>query len=79
MADGSESMVAMLSSTPALTEEGTRLDDAHHGVSGETWAQVRKHYDDDQVAALVFPVAAEEGREAWAQPSARGRANASLS
>lgn len=41
----------------ALTEEGTRLADAHHGVSDETWAQVRKHYDDDQVAALVAPVA----------------------
>jgi AhpD family alkylhydroperoxidase len=37
----------------ALTEEGTRLADAHHGVSDETWAQVRKHYDDDQVGALV--------------------------
>jgi alkylhydroperoxidase family enzyme len=22
-------------------------------VSDETWAQVRKHYDDDQIAALV--------------------------
>jgi AhpD family alkylhydroperoxidase len=37
----------------ALTEEGTRLADAHHGVSDETWAEVRKHYDDDQVGALV--------------------------
>jgi AhpD family alkylhydroperoxidase len=41
----------------ALTEEGTRLADAHHGVSDETWAQVRKHYDDDQTAALVSLVA----------------------
>src|ERR1700724_3110984 len=41
----------------ALTEEGTRLADAHHGVSDETWAQVRKHYDDDQIAALVCGVA----------------------
>ncbi|HEX4252190.1 MAG TPA: carboxymuconolactone decarboxylase family protein [Pseudonocardia sp.] len=41
----------------ALSEEGTRLADAHHGVSDETWAQVRKHYDDDQVAALVSLVA----------------------
>jgi AhpD family alkylhydroperoxidase len=41
----------------ALTEEGTRLADAHHGVSDETWAQVRKHYDDDQIAALVYLVA----------------------
>ena len=37
----------------ALTEEGTRLADAYHGVSDETWAQVRKHYDDDQITALV--------------------------
>ncbi|SNT63080.1 alkylhydroperoxidase AhpD family core domain-containing protein [Streptosporangium subroseum] len=41
----------------ALAEEGTRLADAYHGVSDETWAQVRKHYDDDQVAALVYLVA----------------------
>jgi AhpD family alkylhydroperoxidase len=41
----------------ALAEEGTRLADAHTGVSDETWAQVRKHYDDDQIAALVSLVA----------------------
>ena len=41
----------------ALAEEGTRLADACQGVSDETWAQVRKHYDDDQIAALVFLVA----------------------
>jgi AhpD family alkylhydroperoxidase len=41
----------------ALTEEGTRLADANAGVSDETWAQVRKHYDDDQTAALVSLVA----------------------
>ncbi|MEU0300272.1 carboxymuconolactone decarboxylase family protein [Streptomyces sp. NPDC006175] len=41
----------------ALAEEGTRLADAQPGVSDETWAQVRKHYDDDQVAALVSLVA----------------------
>jgi len=41
----------------ALAEEGTRLADACHGVSDETWAQVRKHYDDDQIAALVCLVA----------------------
>ncbi|NUU24030.1 MAG: carboxymuconolactone decarboxylase family protein [Streptomycetaceae bacterium] len=41
----------------ALAEEGTRLADAHHGVSDETWELVRKHYDDDQVAALVYQVA----------------------
>jgi AhpD family alkylhydroperoxidase len=41
----------------ALAEEGTRLADACDGVSDETWAQVRKHYDDDQIAALVSLVA----------------------
>ena len=41
----------------ALAEEGTRLADAYQGVSDETWDQVRQHYDDDQVAALVSLVA----------------------
>jgi AhpD family alkylhydroperoxidase len=41
----------------ALAEEATRLADAHQGVSDETWTQVRKHYDDDQIAALVYLVA----------------------
>ncbi|MFI9202899.1 carboxymuconolactone decarboxylase family protein [Streptomyces sp. NPDC053048] len=41
----------------ALAEEGTRIADAHQGVSDETWDQVRKHYDDDQIAALVSLVA----------------------
>ncbi|MCE3554107.1 carboxymuconolactone decarboxylase family protein [Pseudonocardia sp. RS11V-5] len=41
----------------AFAEEGTRLADAHEGVSDETWARVRAHYDEDQVAALVCLVA----------------------
>jgi AhpD family alkylhydroperoxidase len=41
----------------ALTEEGTRIADGHQGVSDETWAQVRKHYDDDQTAVLVCAIA----------------------
>jgi len=41
----------------AFAEEGTRLADAYQGVSDETWALVRKHYDDDQLAALVCVVA----------------------
>jgi AhpD family alkylhydroperoxidase len=41
----------------ALAEEGTRFADAHHGVSDDTWAQVREHFDDDQIAALVSLVA----------------------
>ncbi|MFF7177995.1 carboxymuconolactone decarboxylase family protein [Streptomyces sp. NPDC008121] len=38
----------------ALAEEGTLLGD--RGVSDETWAEVRKHYDDDQVGTLVCVV-----------------------
>ncbi|WP_410667639.1 carboxymuconolactone decarboxylase family protein [Amycolatopsis sp. cmx-4-68] len=41
----------------ALAEEGTRLADAADGVSDETWARVREHYDDEQVVALVALVA----------------------
>ncbi|WP_280254650.1 carboxymuconolactone decarboxylase family protein [Nocardia wallacei] len=41
----------------ALAEEGTRLADAHHGVSDETWAAVQKHYDDEQIGALVSAIA----------------------
>lgn len=41
----------------AFAEEGTRLADACHGVSDETWDQARGHYDDDQIAALVCLVA----------------------
>lgn len=40
----------------ALAEDGTRLADGH-GVSDEIWAQVRKHYDDDQIVALVSLIA----------------------
>ncbi|MCX2922715.1 carboxymuconolactone decarboxylase family protein [Streptomyces sp. NEAU-W12] len=49
---------------PAPAEEGTRLGDAHHGVSDETWARVRKHDDDDDrtaaLAALVTLVNAAD-------------------
>ena len=41
----------------ALAEEGTRLADASPGVSDETWARVRAHYDDDQIVALIAEVA----------------------
>ena len=40
-----------------LTEQGTRIADAHHGVSDEAWDQVREHYEDDQIAALVALIA----------------------
>ncbi|HEY7177247.1 MAG TPA: carboxymuconolactone decarboxylase family protein [Micromonosporaceae bacterium] len=41
----------------ALAEEGTRIADAYPGVSDETWTELRKHYDDDQLGALVCLVA----------------------
>ncbi|MDR7170621.1 AhpD family alkylhydroperoxidase [Nocardia kruczakiae] len=41
----------------ALTEEGTRLADVHRGISEETWEQVRKHYDDEQIGALISLIA----------------------
>lgn len=37
----------------ALAEESARLADNPHGVTEETWQEVRKHYDDEQIAALV--------------------------
>ena len=40
-----------------LTEQGTRIADAAGGVSDEAWANAAKHYDDDQLAALVSLVA----------------------
>ncbi|MEV6136006.1 carboxymuconolactone decarboxylase family protein [Nocardia sp. NPDC051990] len=40
----------------ALAEEATRIGDGR-GVSDETWEQVRKHYDDDQTAALIVAIA----------------------
>jgi AhpD family alkylhydroperoxidase len=41
----------------ALAEEGTRLADASEGVSDEVWAEATKHYDSDQLAALVAVIA----------------------
>jgi|SRR5215468_5855164 len=40
-----------------LTEEGTRIADGAGGVSDEVWANAAKHYDDDQLAALVSLIA----------------------
>ncbi|MFJ6385061.1 carboxymuconolactone decarboxylase family protein [Kitasatospora sp. NPDC092039] len=36
-----------------LAEEGTRLADAAGGVSDEVWENAAKHYDEEQMAALV--------------------------
>jgi AhpD family alkylhydroperoxidase len=41
----------------ALTEQGTRIADAAGGVPDEAWANAAKHYDDDQLAALVCLIA----------------------
>ncbi|GAA3512187.1 carboxymuconolactone decarboxylase family protein [Actinocatenispora rupis] len=41
-----------------LAEQGTRIADAAGGVSDELWATLRKHYDDEQLAALVCTLAA---------------------
>ncbi|MFC9440822.1 carboxymuconolactone decarboxylase family protein [Nocardia sp. NPDC057030] len=40
----------------ALTEEATRIADSA-GVSEEVWQEVRKHYDEDQAAALISAIA----------------------
>ena len=40
-----------------LTEQGTRIADAAGGVTDEAWAKAAKHYDDDQLAALVALIA----------------------
>ncbi|AIJ11750.1 carboxymuconolactone decarboxylase family protein [Streptomyces violaceoruber] len=41
----------------AVTEEGTRIADASGGVSDEVWAEAAKHYDEDQLAALISLIA----------------------
>src|SRR3984957_8882374 len=40
-----------------LAEQGTRIADAAGGVTDEAWANTAKHYDDDQLAALVSLIA----------------------
>jgi alkylhydroperoxidase family enzyme len=40
-----------------VTEQGTRIADAAGGVSDEAWANASKHYDSDQLAALVCTIA----------------------
>jgi AhpD family alkylhydroperoxidase len=40
-----------------LTELGTRIADAAGGVTDEAWANAAKHYDTDQLAALVCIIA----------------------
>jgi AhpD family alkylhydroperoxidase len=45
-----------------LAEQGTRLADAAGGVTDEAWANAAKHYDDEQLGALVALIA---GINAW--------------
>ena len=40
-----------------LTEQGTRIADAAGGVPDEVWANAAKHYDEDQLTALVSLIA----------------------
>jgi AhpD family alkylhydroperoxidase len=40
-----------------LTEQGTRIADAAGGVTDDAWADAAKHYDEDQLAALVSLIA----------------------
>ncbi|MDN3024021.1 carboxymuconolactone decarboxylase family protein [Streptomyces sp. S.PB5] len=40
-----------------LAEEGTRIADAAGGVSDEVWANAAKHYDEEQLAALIGIIA----------------------
>ncbi|WP_367047582.1 carboxymuconolactone decarboxylase family protein [Streptomyces sp. Je 1-332] len=41
----------------ALAEQGTRIADAAGGVPDDVWAAAAKHYDDEQLAALVSLIA----------------------
>jgi alkylhydroperoxidase family enzyme len=40
-----------------LAEQGTRIADAAGGVTDEAWANAAKHYDTEQLAALVCTIA----------------------
>jgi AhpD family alkylhydroperoxidase len=40
-----------------LAEQGTRIADASEGVTDEAWTNAAKHYDEEQLAALVAVIA----------------------
>ncbi|HEY8457837.1 MAG TPA: carboxymuconolactone decarboxylase family protein [Actinopolymorphaceae bacterium] len=40
-----------------LAEQGTRIADAAGGVTDEAWANAAKHYDEEQLSALVCVIA----------------------
>jgi alkylhydroperoxidase family enzyme len=47
----------MPSALPRVTEQGTRIADAAGGVTHEACAHAAKHYNEDQLAALVSSIA----------------------
>ncbi|WP_256640389.1 MULTISPECIES: carboxymuconolactone decarboxylase family protein [Streptomyces] len=40
-----------------LTEQGTRIADAAGGVTDDAWAEAARHYDEEQLTALVGLIA----------------------
>ncbi|MFE0136797.1 carboxymuconolactone decarboxylase family protein [Streptomyces sp. NPDC059037] len=40
-----------------LTEQGSRIADTRGGVTDEAWANAAKHYDEEQLGALVSTIA----------------------
>ncbi|MDW6065635.1 carboxymuconolactone decarboxylase family protein [Streptomyces sp. FXJ1.4098] len=40
-----------------LAEQGTRIADASGGVTDEAWANAAKHYDEEQLVALISLIA----------------------
>jgi AhpD family alkylhydroperoxidase len=40
-----------------LAEQGTRIADASGGVTDEAWADAARHYDEEELAALVAQIA----------------------
>ncbi|MEV0831284.1 carboxymuconolactone decarboxylase family protein [Nonomuraea rubra] len=40
-----------------LTEQGTRIADGAGGVTDEAWAEAARHYDEEQLTALVSLIA----------------------
>ena len=40
-----------------ITEQGTRIADGAGGVTDEAWANAAKHYDTDQLTAIVITIA----------------------
>jgi len=41
----------------ALAEAATRIADNPHGVPDDVWDEARKHYDDNELAALTMAIA----------------------